>query len=116
MREVRLKTFEKGIPYTVALPIGIPPTRSLQLIRDEDARKMDLPSDAAVIILRGETPQPQIAEVVQDICRRYPIASEMNIGVRLPNVATATGIIELDGVALKGGNVLVSIYTSQMAG
>lgn len=111
MREVRLKTFEKGIPYTVALPIGIPPTRSLQLIRDEDARKMDLPSDAAVIILRGETPQPQVAEVVHDICRRYPIASEMNIGVRLPQVATATGIIELDGVALKGGNVLVSIYT-----
>jgi uncharacterized protein (DUF2141 family) len=111
MSEVKLKTFDKAIPYTVALPSGISPTRSLQLIRDEDARKMDLPRDAAVIILRGETPQPQLAEIVQDICRRYPIASEMNTGVKLPQVATATGIIELDGVALKGGNILVSIYT-----
>jgi len=113
MSDIRLKTFDKEIPYVVALPSGISPTRSLQLIRDDDARKMDLPRDAPIIILRGDTPKPLLAEVVQDICRRFPIASEMNIGTRLPQVGTATGIIELEGVPLKGGNVLVSIYANQ---
>ena len=112
MSDIRLKTFDKAIPYVVTLPDGISPTRSLQLIRDEDARKMETPRDAAVIILKGDIPKPLLAEVVQDVRRRFPIASELNIDTRLANVPTATGMIELAGVPLKGGNVLISIYAT----
>jgi len=111
MPDIKLKTFEKAIPYTISLPNSISPTTSLQLIREEDARKMDLRRDAAVVILRDDSPKAMLVDIVMDICRRFPIASELNTGIRLSQAPTATGIIELDGVALKSGNVLISIYT-----
>jgi uncharacterized protein (DUF2141 family) len=110
MTDIKLKTFDKAIPYTITLPGGLSPTKSLQLLRDEDARKMDLRRDAAVAIIRDEFPKSVLTDIIQDVCRRFPISSEMNTGTRLPQLSTATGIVELDGVSLKGGNVLVSIY------
>lgn len=112
MPDIKLKTFEKAIPYTISLPNSISPTTSLQLIREEDARKMDLRRDAAVVILRDDSPKAMLVDIVMDICRRFPIASELNTGIRLSQVPTATGIIELDGVPLRGGNIRVSIYSS----
>lgn len=112
MTDIKLKTFDKSIPYSISLPAGLSPTRSLQIVRFEDVRKMDLARDAAVVVVREDFPKAILAEVVQDICQRFPIASEMNTGTRLPQLSTATGIVELDGVPLRGGNVLVSIYAS----
>ena len=112
MPDIKLKTLDKGIPYTISLPRGTSPTKSLQLIREEDARKMDLRDDAAVVILRDDFQRAMFTDIVQDICRRFPIAAELNTGARLPQAPTATGIIELDGVPLRGGNVRVSIYSS----
>ncbi|MFM7188401.1 MAG: DUF2141 domain-containing protein [Armatimonadota bacterium] len=112
MTDIRLKTFEKALPYTITLPGGLSPTKSLQIIREEDARKMDLRGDSAVAIIRDEHPKAIFPEIVQDICRRFPIASEFNTGMRLPQLSKATGVVELDGVPLKGGNVLVSVYAS----
>ena len=112
MIDVKLKTLEKAIPYTLSLPRGLSPTSSLQILRGEDASKMDLRSDAAVAIIRDEHSKAIFPEIVQDICRRFPIASEYNTGIRLPQLSKATGVVELDGVPLKGGNVLVSIYAS----
>ena len=112
MTDIKLKTFDKSIPYSISLPAGLSPTRSLQIVRFEDVRKMDLARDAAVVVVREDFPKAILAEVVQDICQRFPIASEMNTGTRLPQLSNATGIVELDGVPLRGGNVLVSIYAS----
>ena len=112
MPDIKLKTLDKGIPYTISLPRGTSPTKSLQLIREEDARKMDLPNDAAVVIIRDDFQKAMFTDIVQDICRRFPIAAELNTGARLPQAPTATGIVELDGVALKGGNVLISVYAN----
>lgn len=112
MTDLRLKTLDKAIPYTISIPTGLLPTRSLQLIREEDARKMELQRDAAIAIVNDDHPKHLFPEIVQDVCRRFPIASEINLGNRLPQVAAATGIIELDGYPLRGGNVLVSIYAS----
>ena len=112
MTDIKLKTFDKSIPYSISLPAGLSPTRSLQIVRYDDVRKMDLSRDAAVVVIREDFPKPILAEVVQDICQRFPIASEMNTGTRLPQLSTATGIVELDGVPLRGGHVLVSIYAS----
>jgi uncharacterized protein (DUF2141 family) len=112
MTDIKLKTFDKSIPYSISLPAGLSPTRSLQIVRYDDVRKMDLSRDAAVVVIREDFPKPILAEVVQDICQRFPIASEMNTGTRLPQLSTATGIVELDGVPLRGGNILVSIYAS----
>lgn len=112
MTDIKLKTFDKSIPYSISLPPGLSPTRSLQIVRYEDVRKMDLSRDAPVVILRDDFPKSLLTEVVQDVCRRFPVASELNVGIRLPQVSTATGIVELDGVSLRGGNVLVSIYVS----
>ena len=110
MTDIKLKTFDKSIPYSISLPAGLSPTRSLQIVRYDDVRKMDLSRDAAIVIIREDFPKPILAEIIQDICQRFPIASEINTGTRLPQLSTATGIIELDGVPLRGGNVLVSIY------
>lgn len=112
MTDIKLKTLDKAVPYTITLPSGLSPTKSLQIIRDEDARKMDLRRDASVVIIRDDFPKSVLSEVIQDVCRRFPVASEMNTGTRLPQLSTATGIVELDGVTLKGGNVLVSVYGS----
>jgi uncharacterized protein (DUF2141 family) len=113
MPDIKLKTFDKAIPYTISLPNSISPTTSLQLIREEDARKMDLRRDAAVLILRDDFPKALFVDIIVDICRRFPIASEVNTGFRLVQAATATGIVELDGVPLRGGSVRVSIYSSE---
>jgi uncharacterized protein (DUF2141 family) len=113
MTDIKLKTFDKSTPYSISLPAGLSPTRSLQIVRYDDVRKMDLSRDAAVVVIREDFPKPILAEVVQDICQRFPIASEMNTGTRLPQLSTATGIVELDGVPLRGGNVLVSIYAGE---
>jgi len=96
MPDIKLKTLDKGISYTISLARGTSPTTSLQLIREEDARKMDLRSDAAVVILRDDFQKALFTEIVQDICRRFPIASELNTGARLAQAPTATGIVELE--------------------
>jgi len=112
MTDIKLTTLDKSIPYSISLPAGLSPTRSLQIVRYDDVRKMDLSRDAPVVVLRDDIPKSLLTEVIQDVCRRFPVASEVNTGTRLPQLSTATGIVELDGVPLRGGNVLVSIYAS----
>lgn len=112
MTDIKLTTLDKSIPYSISLPADLSPTRSLQIVRYDDVRKMDLSRDAPVVILRDDFPKSLLTEVIQDVCRRFPVASEVNTGTRLPQLSTATGIVELDGVPLRGGNVLVSIYAS----
>ena len=82
MTDIKLTTLDKSIPYSISLPADLSPTRSLQIVRYDDMRKMDLSRDAPVVILRDDFPKSLLTEVIQDVCRRFPVFTSEATGNR----------------------------------